>query len=73
MVAGTYSIIMHCGHYYRKYSIYKMISTKVILGVVVQWLDYLAVTQEPGVRFPATAEKCHLMWRCPSGHGINYA
>ena len=24
--------------------------------VVVQWLDYLAVTQEPGVRFP-TAEK----------------
>ena len=25
------------------------------LGVVVQWLDYLAVTQEPGVRFPATA------------------
>ena len=41
------------------------------VGVVVQWLDYLAVTQEPGVRFPATAEKCHLMWRCPSGHGIN--
>ena len=41
--------------------------------VVVQWLDYLAVTQEPGVRFLATAEKCHLMWRCPSGHGINYA
>ena len=26
------------------------------LGVVVQWLDYLAVMQEPGVRFP-TAEK----------------
>ena len=42
-----------------------------IVGAVVQWLDYLAVTQEPGVRFPATAEKCHLMWRCPSGHGIN--
>ena len=40
-------------------------------GVVVQWLDYLAVTQETGVRFPATAEKCHLMWRCPSGQGIN--
>ena len=43
-----------------------------VVGVVVQWLDYLAVTQEPGVRFPATAEKCHIMWRCPSGHGINY-
>ena len=42
-----------------------------VVGVVVQWLDYLAVMQEPGVRFPATAEKCHLMWRCPSGHGIN--
>ena len=27
------------------------------VGVVVQWLDYMAVTQEPGVRFPATAEK----------------
>ena len=26
------------------------------VGVVVQWLDYLAVTQEPSVRFPA-AEK----------------
>ena len=26
------------------------------VGVVVQWLDYLAVTQEPGVRLP-TAEK----------------
>ena len=24
------------------------------VGVVVQWLDYLAVTQEPGVRFPTT-------------------
>ena len=23
------------------------------VGVVVQWLDYLAVTQEHGVRFPA--------------------
>ena len=45
--------------------------TAHIVGVVVQWLDYLAVTQEPGVRFPATAEKCHIMWRCPSGHGIN--
>ena len=44
-----------------------------LVGVVVQWLDYLAVTQEPGVRFPATAEKWHLVWRCPSGHGINYA
>ena len=43
------------------------------VGAVVQWLDYLAVTQEPGVRFPATAEKCHIMWRCPSGHGIYYA
>ena len=28
----------------------------IYIGVVVQWLDYLAVTQEPGVRFP-TAEK----------------
>ena len=26
------------------------------MGVVVQWLDYLAVMQEPGVWFP-TAEK----------------
>ena len=26
------------------------------VGVVVQWLDYLAVTQEPGVTFP-TAKK----------------
>ena len=34
-----------------------------LVGVVVQWLDYLAVTQELGVRFPATAEKCHIMWR----------
>ena len=25
--------------------------------VVVQWLDYLAVMQEPGVRFPA-ADEC---------------
>ena len=48
-------------------------ASEVQMGVVVQWLDYFAVTQEPGVRFPATAEKCHLMWRCPSGHGINYA
>ena len=23
--------------------------------------------------FPATAEKCHIMWHCPSGHGTNYA
>ena len=51
----------------------KQIKLCCLVGVVVQWLDYLAVTQEPGVRFPATAEKCHLMWRCPSGHGINYA
>ena len=28
------------------------------MGVAVQWFDYLAVTQEPSVRFPATAEKC---------------
>ena len=26
------------------------------VGVVVQWLDYLAVTQEPGVRFPTADE-----------------
>ena len=25
-----------------------------VVGVVVQWLDYLAVTQEPGVRFPTS-------------------
>ena len=31
-------------------------ANRIQAGVVVQWLDYLAVTQEPGVRFP-TAEK----------------
>ena len=36
--------------------IYMCVLGSVIVGVVVQWLDYLAVTQEPGVRFP-TAEK----------------
>ena len=45
-----------------------------IMGVVVQWLDYTWLSRKsPGVRFPATAEKCHLMWRCPSGHGIKYS
>ena len=24
------------------------------VGIVVQWLDYLAVMQEPGVRFPTS-------------------
>ena len=28
----------------------------VVVGVVVQWLDYLAVTQEPGVLFPTAEE-----------------
>ena len=41
------------------------------LGVVVQWLDYLAVMQEAGVQFP-TAEKVASNVAPPSGHGINY-
>ena len=41
------------------------------VGVVVQWLDYLAVTQEPGVRFP-TADKVASDVAPPSGHSIHY-
>ena len=42
----------------------------VIVGVVVQWLDYLAVTQEPGVRFP-TSEKVASDVAPPSGHKLH--
>ena len=28
----------------------------ITVGVVVQWLDYLAVTQEPGVRSPTAKQ-----------------
>ena len=41
------------------------------MGVVVQWLDYLALTHEPDVSAPQQ-RKWHLMWRHRSGHGINY-
>ena len=41
-----------------------------LLGVVVQWLDYLAVTQEPGVRFP-TSEKVASDVAPPSGHKLH--
>ena len=40
------------------------------VGVVVQWLDYLAVTQEPGVRFP-TSEKVASEVAPPSGHKLH--
>ena len=38
----------------RSESIQKPLKRYKYLGVVVQWLDYLAVTQEPGFRFPTT-------------------
>ena len=40
------------------------------MGVVVQWLDYLAVTQEPGVQFP-TSEKVASEVALPSGHKLH--
>ena len=40
------------------------------MGVVVQWLDYLAVTQEPGVRFP-TAENVASNVAPPSGYKLH--
>ena len=44
--------------------------TRYKVGVVVQWLDYLAVTQEPGVRFP-TSEKVASEVTPPSGHKLH--
>ena len=74
-LSSCYNYHLHCHHvtFTTSFIIMLPLSSCYLVGVVVQWLDYLAVTQEPGVRFPASAEKCHLMWRCPSGHGINYA
>ena len=40
------------------------------LEVVIQWLDYLAVTKEPGVRFP-TSEKVSSDVAPPSGHKLH--
>ena len=37
---------------------------------MVQWLDYLAVTQEPGVRFP-TSEKVASDVAPPSEHKLH--
>ena len=42
----------------------------MLVGVVVQWLDYLAVMQEPGVRFP-TAENVASNVAPPSGHKLH--
>ena len=44
-------------------------------NVVVEWLDYSPVTQEPGVRLPSNWRESgvfKLMWHPPGGHGINY-
>ena len=42
-----------------------------VSGVEVQWLDYLAVTQESGVQFP-TAEKVASDVAPPSGHKLHF-
>ena len=38
----------------------RLILLLISVGVVVQWLDYVAVTQEPGVRFPAKKVPSHV-------------
>ena len=40
-------------------------------GVVVQWLDYLVVMQEPRVQFPTT-EKVASNVASPSGHKLHF-